>query len=100
MYPAPHIHNFRAEEVVSDDDAAIRSGEVEFDEFGSVALVVGSEGQPFSVEASFAFGHLFSFIVITVDELAVVLCSSSLASASALASMDLLVRTVNFVVFC
>ena len=42
MYPALHIHSFRAEEVVSDD------GVVEFDELGSVALVVGAEGQPFS----------------------------------------------------
>ena len=70
MYPALHIHSSHAEEV-SD------GGVVEFDEVGSVALVVGAEGQPFSVWASFTLGHLFSFMAIAAGELVAVLCSSS-----------------------
>ena len=42
MYPALHIHNFRAKEVLDD-------GVFEFDVSGSVAVVAGAEGQPFSV---------------------------------------------------
>ena len=42
MYPALHIHSFRAKEVLDD-------GVFEFDMSESVAVVVGSEGQPFSV---------------------------------------------------
>ena len=94
MYPALHIRSFRAEEVVSDD------GVVESDELGSVALVAGSAGQPFSVWASFTLGRLFSFMAIAAGELVAVLCSSSLASASASASTDLPVRIVNLAVFC
>ena len=94
MYPALHSHSFRAEEVVLDD------GVVEFDVLGSVALVAGSEGQPFSVGASFTLGHLFSFMAIAAGELVAVLCSSSLASASALASTDPPVRIVDLAVFC
>ena len=77
MYPALHNHSLRAEGVVS----VIRNGEVEFGEFGSVALVTSSEGQQFSVWASFIFSHLFSAIAITiaVGGLGAVLYSSSLA---------------------